>query len=341
MNILFDLVHSADVNLFKNSIYALSKNGENVIISYRERGKLSLIAKAELPDFKLNKIGEHKTKIVGKIISLIKREISAYIFLKKNKVEIIVTQGLTCGIACKLLGVKILHYDDDIEYKTTYLIGKWLSDIDLMPDFMPAKGKNIVKHFGYKELAYLHPKYFKPNEFSLKAYNITAYNYIFIREISNISLNYKNKESLLPKIVKYISSLNIKILLSIEDKNLTNLYSDNCIILKEPIVDIYSLIYFSSIVISSGDTVARESCLTGTPCIYTGDREMLANNKLVEIGLMTKTTSLNEIIKTINYEINSTHRIKKRNEILKLITNHFDDTNEVLMHQIDILSKHK
>jgi predicted glycosyltransferase len=339
MNILFDLLHPADVNLFKNTINLLSQKGYNVLISYRDRGKLAAIAGAELPNYKLNKIGEHKKKIIGKITSLLTREISAYFFLKNNKVDILVSQGLACGIACKLSGVKVLHYDDDNEYLITYLVGKWFSDIDLMPDFTTGIGKNIVKHVGYKELAYLHPKYFQPSSLSLQKHDLIASNYVFIREISNISINYKNKNDILPKIIEHLINKNLKVVLSLEDKSKSHLYSQTCIILEEPIVDLYSIIYFSKFVISSGDTMARESCLMGIPCIYTGGREMKANQRLIEIGLMVKSTSINQILETINKINDSDTMLTKRNQIMDLILNKFDDTNDVIFQQISLLSK--
>ena len=162
----------------------------------------------------------------------------------------------------------------------------------------------------------------------------------FIREISKISINYKNKENLLPKVIEHLISQNQKIILSLEDKSISSLYSNACTILEEPIIDLYSIMYFSKFIISSGDTMARESCLMGTPCIYTGGREMKANLRLIEIGLMTNTTSINQIVKTIN-DLNNSESNKKRVQILELIENKFEDTNEVIINQIRLLEKNK
>ncbi|NVO08495.1 MAG: DUF354 domain-containing protein [Bacteroidales bacterium] len=334
MNILFDLLHPADVNLFKNAIYNLSKEGYKVYLTYRQRGVLDLIAKSELPEFDIVSLGVHRKSLFGKIFSIIQREVLAFRFLRKNKIKLVACQGLTCGVACKLLGVKILHYDDDSEYRITFLLGKWFSDIDVMPDFMPVNGKNFLKYKGFKELAYLHPDYFTPNEEILADYGLQANGYVFIREISNVSVNYLNRQGLLPEIVKYLKEKNIKILLSIENKELVNDFKESCIILKEPIKHLYSLIYHSRFVISSGDTMAREACLLGNPCIYTGGRIMQANKKFTDIGVMLKIEGVEQVYKTIDMIMDTSIKQRAREKMVELIRNEFEDTNTIIINQI-------
>ncbi len=337
MNILFDLLHPADVNLFKRSIYSFSHEGNALYITYRQRGVLELIAKSELPEFEIVKLGVHRKSIFGKIFSIIQREFLAFRFLRKNKIRIVVCQGLACGIACKLLGIKILHYDDDSEYRLTFLLGKWFSNIDVMPDFMPVTGKNFYKYKGYKELAYLHPNYFKPNIDILLEYGLQSNSYVFIREISNVSVNYQNRIGLLPEIISYLKEKDIKILLSIENKSLVNEFNQNCIILNEPIKHLYSLIFFSRFVISSGDTMAREACLLGNPCIYTGGRIMQANQLFIDKGTMVKTEEIEKVFITIDSMMDASFLQRTREKMSILIENEFEDTNMVLKSQIERL----
>ncbi|NOU17097.1 MAG: DUF354 domain-containing protein [Bacteroidales bacterium] len=339
MNILFDLLHPADVNLFRNSINTLSQEGNLVYLTYRHRGVLDLIAKSELPEFTITRLGSHRKSLFGKIFSIIQREYLAFRFLRRNKIKLVICQGLASGIACKLLGVKILHYDDDSEYRFTFLLGKWFSDIDVMPDFMPVNGKNFFKYRGYKELAYLHPNYFTPNHDILKEYGLQPNSYVFIREIANVSVNYHNRIGLLPEIVIYLKNKDIKILLSIENKALVNEFNDNCIILKEPVKHLYSLIYFSRFVISSGDTMAREACLLGNPCIYTGGRMMQANQRFIDIGAMVKTELIEEVYSTIDTMMDVSFNQSSKEKMTALIANEFEDTNAVLFSQIKKLLK--
>lgn len=339
MNILFDLLHPADVNLFKNSIYSLYHDGYSIYLTYRQRGVLDLIARSEFPEFEITKLGAHRKSLFGKIYSMLQRELIAFRFLRSNKIKLVVCQGLACGVACKLLGVKILHYDDDSEYRLSFLLGKWFSDIDVTPYFMPVSGKNILKYKGYKELAYLHPNYFAPNEDILSVYGLKPNNYVFIREIANVSVNYHNYKRLLPEIVNYLNKINIKILLSIENKTQVNDYSENCMILKEPVADLYSLIYYSRFVVSSGDTMAREACLLGNPCIYTGGRMMLANKMFSDIGVMVKADDISEACKTIDMMMDVSFKQITKDKMAGLIANEFEDTNIVILGQIKKLLK--
>ena len=69
MNILFDLVHPADLNLFKPSIDKLKQDNHNVIITLRKRGALQRITENELPDFEILAVGSHKKNLPGKIMA--------------------------------------------------------------------------------------------------------------------------------------------------------------------------------------------------------------------------------------------------------------------------------
>jgi len=133
-----------------------------------------------------------------------------------------------------------------------------------------------------------------------------------------------------------LNQTGLKVILSIEDKSLVDGLKDKCIILNEPVSNLYSLIYYSLFVISSGDTMAREASLLGNPCIYTGGRNMMANKKLIDIGVMVKTENLNDIINTIERFKNA--KIVEETKILMkdIISIEFEDTNAVLMSQIKI-----
>lgn len=337
MNILFDILHPADINLFKNLTFRLRKENHQVFIIFRDRGALESILRKELPDFNITKIGQHKKRFISKILGGINREFRAFKFLKNNNINIMISQGLASGFACRLLNIKILHYDDDCEYKFTFYLGKFLSDIDLVPSFMPVKGQNIVKYKGYKELAYLHPTYFKPAEHALEKYNINPYDYVFVREISNVSLNYQNKNESLSLIIKHLLNINLKIILSLEDKTHLNKYGSSCIILEEPIEDLYSIVSFAKFVISSGDTMAREACLLGVPCIYTGGRQMFANKFFVENRFMYQVNETNQLFTKIDeLSLLNTHSNLKLS-INNIIFNKFDDTNNVLYTQVSKL----
>ena len=65
-------------------------------------------------------------------------------------------------------------------------------------------------------------------------------NYIFVREVAGISMNYSDLDSYSSLyIIKYIHEKGMKIVLSLEDKSTRDKYEPYCIILEEPLEDLY------------------------------------------------------------------------------------------------------
>ena len=62
--------------------------------------------------------------------------------------------------------------------------------------------------------------------------------------------------------------------------------------------------YFSKVVISSGDSMAREGAQLGVPSFYCGVRDMFSNRILIDKGLMFKIQG-NKLLKFIGSIINS------------------------------------
>jgi len=339
MNIHFDLVHPSDVNLFKNAINKLHLQGHRIFLTLRERGKLSVIAKTELGSFEISTIGKHEKGFIKKLAALIRREVDLFRYLKRNQINITVNQSFSSVISCKILKIPFINFEDDFEYKLAFHYARLFSTRDIMPDFIPAKGRNIFKYHGFKELAYLHPEEFRPNKNAPVDFGLTPLNYVFIREISNISLNYANVKSYLDKVIELIDLKGLPILLSLEDKGLSGKFADRCTILQEPINDIYSLIANSLFTISSGDTMAREACLMSTPTIYTGGRAMLMNTPLIEKGIMFKADTFEEITSLVDFFLADENAIKIRSEAAKILSREWENTTEVILKHISDFSE--
>lgn len=332
MNILFDLNHPVDVNFFKNSILFLKKN-HRVSIIYRERGKLGKILKYELNDISIQKIGEHKKTFIGKFIYQLLRDFKIFRFIKKNKIDLVACFGSTSAISTRLSGIPYLAFDDDFEYKIPFYHANWFCTRHIFPDFINFSNSKTHKYHGFKELAYLHPNYLKVSGKVLQEFNLLPNTYVFIREISGVSLNYNKSTSVLDKLIHEIKERGFKIVLSLEDKSLKEVFIDDCILLEEPVSDIYSLLYNALFTISSGDTVARESAILGVPTIYTGERKMIVNKLLVEEGLMIESSSVSDILRYID-TITYNKKQKTRSKSKDLIKNKWEDTTSVILSHI-------
>jgi predicted glycosyltransferase len=307
LKILIDIIHPADINFYKNAIKELIDHKHEVVVTYINRGSVKKILDEEYSIFKIEivNIGEHKHKKIKKIINIPGRIIQLIKYIKIKKIDLATGFGsFYVGFAGKFSGIKTIIFYDDYEYKEMFKLAKISADKFIIPKSINYKSKNTLRVFDYKELSYLHKKYFKPNKDILKKYNLKPFKYIFIREVSGISLNYKNKNNDMDNIITDLIEKKNNIVLSLEDKKQIEKYKNNCIILKEPVKDFYSLIFFSKLTISSGDTVAREAALLGVPSIYTGKRDMGVNKSLIKKGLiqtsMINTSQLKK--KKINYD---------------------------------------
>jgi len=333
MNILFDINHPVDVNFFKNAILKLKLEGHTIFIIFRSRGNLEKILTYELDQFSITKIGTHKGGFLKKITSQLYRDYKIIPFIRKNKIDLTVCFGATAAISSWICGIPYLAFDDDFEYKIPFYHANWFSTRHIFPDFIEFTNSKTHKYHGFKELAYLHHEHLNVNKKILTEYSLLEDEYVFIREIASISLNYKDEGSILSEIVDKIKKKGLKIVLSIEDKSIFNKFKDDCIILEEPVSDIYSLMYHSILAISSGDTVARETALLGVPTIYTGGREMVVNKALVKAGLMHETNKMKEIDDLI--EKSSINRKKEsKSKALNLIETKWEDTTSVIQKHI-------
>lgn len=330
--ILFDLNHPVDVNFFKNTINILLKENFNVDVIYRPRGKLGDIATFELP-IKPIPIGKHYKKFHTKLVGQLVRDFKTYLFFSKKKYNLIVCFGPTSAISAKIKGIKYLAFDDDFEYKIPFYHANFFATKHIYPDFIKYTNKRVIQFHGYKELAYLHPNYFKPNNNSLNEFGLTENKYIFIRHISNISLNYKGETGDLNKLLEIIRKFNYKIVLSIEDKKLVSSLGSDVIVLKEPINDIYSLMNYSLLAISYGDTVARECSILGVPTIYLGARNMKMHDELLEIGVMSQISDYENIESILKSDLISKKLLCKE-VISEKIKNEWRDTTEVILDLI-------
>lgn len=332
-SVIIDITHYPHVNFYKYAIEVLKGNNITVYVTLRPRGKLVSIFQKECPNIPFVLIGQHRGNIFGKMFDMVERDITLLSCLSKRNFDVGTGVGsINLTHVARFLGKPSIMFEDDLEYKLGYHLYSHFATQIVMPKCIPAQGKNLLKYNGFKELAHLHPNHFRHNQKILEPYGLKPYEYVFIREISSASLNYRDLEmGKLSKVLDYLKEKDLKIVLSIENKSATNLFKNRCIILNEPVEDIYSLLHFAAFTLSSGDSMARESCLVGTPAIYTGGRNMAINTELIKRSCMFKVEDEESIKNTIDRII--TDNIKKEVEakINQAIKEEWVDTTQVIL----------
>jgi uncharacterized protein len=337
MRILFDIGHPAHLNFFRNAIIILQSKGNEIIISYLQRGKVPKIVQKEYPGFRLFPIGVHKgTKVSIILQANILRFIQHFNLRLREKYDIGVSvNSIPLGAVCKLTGIPNIQFDDDIERKLNVYLERKTANSVIFPEFVGGQ-KWFKTYCGLKEWAYLSPKYFKPNIKVLETYNLTEKKYIFVREVDTGSFNYGNqKANLIASVAAYFPA-DYEVVLSLENKNFIDKFPKDWILLNEPVEDIHSLIYFSKFLISSGDSMAREGGMLGIPSIYCGIREMKANNILIQKDIL-KHIFINEVPDyLVKYKWES---VFPQDEFRGKLLSDWDDVTELIIKEIEYFIK--
>jgi predicted glycosyltransferase len=332
MRILVDIVHPADVNFYRTALYELKKNGHEVFLTVLERGRLLDFVHEEYQDFPIIPLGSHKSGKFNKVVGLVEREWGFISVFFKHKIDRVTSFGFYPAIAAKLFRIPSVLFHDDFEYGAVFSLCKRFGDKFIIPSAISISGDNIIKYNGFKELAYLND--FKPNKDILYEYGIEENNYIFVREVANISLNYEDLiDEDYSEIFEYLLKEKIQIIYFPENKENISKYSKFVKILKTPCADFHSLLYFSLFCVSSGDTVAREAALLGTPVLYTGKRKMSVNLPLVELGSIIEIDDFSTINSQLEIVLQKGFKNKIRSKVLNK-RSEYENISEVIVKEI-------
>ncbi|MFH2112160.1 MAG: DUF354 domain-containing protein [Candidatus Bathyarchaeota archaeon] len=339
MKIIVDILHPADINFYKNALRILKTDyGVNYELIVLPRSSVVPIIQQEYPENNFICIGNYRYSLAGKILCLIQRTILIMKYLRHIDFDIVTSFG-SYGIAqaAYLLNKPSVIFHDDVEYKLSFDSFKNFASRIVLTSQNTIIGKNIVKYDGFKELAYLHPNYFTPNDDVLLEYGLEPLNYVLIREVSNSSFNYRNLiQGQLVDVCHHLRKMGLEVVLSLENKALKDKFEGKCILLKEPVSDVHSLLHFALLTITSGDTMARESCLVGTPSIYTGGRKMSVNKVLEDKSCLFNIEANNteRIFDKVKDIIENNVKKKTGKKIKEAIKIEWEDTTKVIIDNL-------
>jgi len=335
MKILIDIKHPAQLNLFKGLSKDLENEGWDVTVCYLERGKLPKIIEREYQGFHTIPVGSSKgTKWSILWNGNIKRAFTFLNLIRKNKYDICVAaSSIPLALAGRMSGVPVIQFYDDPERGRVNSINAKLSSQLFFPPIVKKDKKTSIFNC-LKEWSYLSPNRFKPDPSVLEKYGLKPHEYVFIREVSNKSFNYYDQEDAIVCSFSKKMDPNAKVLLSLEDKSIKDKFPKHWTILEEPVGDIHSLIYYSKLVVSSGDSMAREGAMLGVPSVYCGIRKMKANELLMGLGLLEHLPQ-EEAIPFINKTIEEDFQEEKQTSVRDKLLQNWDDMNAFMKKQIN------
>lgn len=337
MKVLFDITHASHVNMFKYVIQKIKDDNEVYLIGLK-RGRIPQIMENDLLDYKDMKfIGKWKKNKFSIIFQAnMFRAILIFFYALKIKPDVGISSGsIPFSFALRLIGKPVYDYSDDPERKFVSKLETLLCTKKYYPPFVHSDHHKISNYNCLKQWGYLHPSYFIPQIKVLKDYKLEVKQYIFIREVTTASLNYSDqKAGMILSFAKDLPS-KYKVVFSLENKEDRSKYPEDWILLKEPVDNIHSLIYFSRYLISSGDSMAREGAILGVPSIYCGTRTMGANQIMIDKGMLFKKDST-EVVDELN-RIDEKYSAIYQSEFREELKASWDDLNEFIINKSKII----
>ncbi len=330
--LLVDIYHLPQFNFLKNTI--LSFNPNDVHVFCVNRGKLLQVIKHELPNYSVTCLGDYKHNkgmysMVFKII--IPRILRLYRMIHRGKYGFILTAHYQANFVAWLRRIPNIAFNDDPRKYVFSLLKLSADEIYLPPFTQKLAGTKVFN--ALKEWAYLSPKYFTPKSEVLSSYGLEPKNYTFIREVSTKTSNYLHQQE--DAILSIASEFpkDWPVVLSLENKEKRALYPAHWIILEEPVECIHSLMYYSNVVISSGDSMAREGAILGVPSLYAGSRDMPANQIMIDKGMLIKVNP-DEVVDLLKEIFSGKKSFVEQDKFRDYLVNTWDDITTMIIEKV-------
>ena len=268
MRIIVDISHPAHVHLFRNLAKEMIARGHTVMFTAREKDcTIELLKYFEL---KHVNFGKNYKSFWGKIWGLFR---FSFLLIRESwafKPDIYISHSsVYASIASFFTGKPHISLDDTGNNEQLIIV-KLFSKIILTSEcYHKQLGRKQIRYNSFHELAYLHPDIFVPNPSNLKYIGTNEGEpYVILRFVSwNASHDMYNKGLSLSdkkELVEFLEA-KIKIFISAESELPAEFEKYK---LNAPPEAMHDLLYYASLYIGEGATMASESALLGTPSIY-------------------------------------------------------------------------
>ena len=270
MKILFEANHPAHVHFFKNTIWNLEDRGHDVLIEARDKEITLALLEAYGLNYKV--VGPHYKSLVKKAYGLVKTDLKLLKIAKTFKPDILVGRGSPyLAHLSMLINKPYIAFVDTEHARLVGFLSRPFVDVYCMPSCFKGKidPKKDVRYNGYKELAYLHPNYFKPDPSVLDELGVSKDDkFIIMRfvswdashDIGEYGIDLKTKQRFVKELEKYCR------VFMTSEANLGKKFEKYKI--RVPPERIHDLLYYATMYIGEGSTMATEAGLLGTPSIY-------------------------------------------------------------------------
>lgn len=268
MRILFNIGHPAHVHLFRNLIWELESHGHRCKITAIEKDVSLCLLDAY--GFEYEIVGKGKPTLITKVLELIRIESRLYWIARSFRPDLLIGGVGNVYIAHvgKLLRTHSVIFDDTEHAKIDHLLMDRFSSVICTPScYRCDLGLKQVRYEGYHELAYLHPSRFTPNHLALSKIGLTENDqFIMVRFVSWDASHDIGQYGIRNRI-QFVQELEKhgRVLITSEGQLPEEIEGYKISVSPE---ELHDLLYYASLYIGEGATMAVESAVLGTPSIY-------------------------------------------------------------------------
>ena len=307
MRILIDIGHPAHVHIFKNFAWHMQEKGHRILFTLREKEhEMYLLSKY---NFQFKSFGKNYKSKLGKLLGLILFDFKMLFVSLHFRPDIFLSHGsMYAAQVAWIFRKPHISLEDSGNMEQIKLFAPFSKCI-LTPDFLPNDlGEKQIRYKANHELFYLNPKYFTPSddlychlgiEKTSKFAILRFVSWAATHDIGQSGFQLSEKIQL----VKFLESHGLKVFISAERHKLTDKLKKYAI--KIPPDMMHDALYFASIYIGEGATMASEAGVLGTPSFYVSSITRYYNVDQERFNLV------------YNYK-NSTGVIKKIEEVLNM-----------------------
>ena len=269
MNILFDINHPAHVHLFRNAVKILKSQGHEITITAREKDVTRQLLDAyNLPYTVLSKA---QSGLVRLGVELLCRQIKLFSIIRKNNIHVCVSVTGACSVhICKLLNIpSLVFYDTEHATLQNRLTIPFATYFFTPESFNKRCGSNHITYSGFHDLAYLHPKYYKPDPEIYQRLGLTPEDkFVIMRFVSWQAAHDAGQKGISLELKREIikaSSRFAKVYIVSETALDAEFEKYRLAIPPERIFD---ALYYATMYIGEGGSMATEAAILGTPAIF-------------------------------------------------------------------------
>ncbi len=267
MRIVVDVNHPADYHYYKNFIAKMMNKGHEIFITASQKDvSLKLLESSGLDYVNL---GSYGNSLAQKILNVPAIDLKMYKAVKRFDPDIFLGLGsIRAPHVSFRLGKKSINLEDtEIASQQMILRVPFASTIWTPACFKGDIGKKQVRYDGFKELAYLHPKYFVPDKRVLDDIGQKEGDaFIVLRFVSWEATHDIGAHGLKDKI-KFVKEMEKygRVLITSETYLGEELEKYKISLSPEKI---HHLLYYATLYLGEGATMAVEAAILGTPAIY-------------------------------------------------------------------------